>query len=376
VQAHSGPASDRGCVSETNRSEVRKHQAWKLTKAAWDRTLLRVVRGAHTRAPLAAKRFAAAARLWSASAVFAVRHSGGIAASLLFAVLLWGGSNAGVKFLVKAWPPIWTGGTRFLCAGLLMLLVLRWTRWLGPAGTLTAEVRRGLWWRGGLSLALYIVAFNWAVRLTAVSHVALYLGASPIWALLWEGRSGQAPRQLLKRYAAAALALVGVGVLFWPALGSGHSSLPGEVLGVVCSVLWTHFGRQCRLLGQHLSGAAVTAHTMWRAGVLLLPLAVLEVLLHGVPLTPRLLGVQSYCIVAGGVVAFALWNNALRHWKTSEVYLFNNLIPLSTMLWAHFTLGEPMTPTFWAAMALVALGVVVGQTQWQRLATGRWLPAE
>ena len=70
------------------------------------------------------------------------------------------------------------------------------------------------------------------------------------------------------------------------------------------------------------------------------------------------------------------WNNALRHWKTSEVYLFNNLIPLSTMLWAHFTLGEPMTPTFWIAMALVAAGVLLGQAKWQALFAGRWFPAE
>jgi drug/metabolite transporter (DMT)-like permease len=31
------------------------------------------------------------------------------------------------------------------------------------------------------------------------------------------------------------------------------------------------------------------------------------------------------------------------------------------MLWAHFTLGEPMTPTFWIAMILIVSGVVIGQ---------------
>jgi drug/metabolite transporter (DMT)-like permease len=308
--------------------------------------------------------------------VFASRHAGPIVVSLLFAVLLWGGSNAGVKFLVRSWPPVWTGGSRFLCAGLLMLAVLRWTSWLGRCGKLDRDLKRQLWWRGGLSLATYIVAFNWAVQLTAVSHVALYLGASPVWALVWEGRAGQDRRALFKRYAAAALALTGVVVLFWPALRAGRSGLVGELLGLACSVLWTHFGRQCRKLGQSLSGAAVTAHTMWRAGLLLLPAALLELGTRDVPFQPRLLLVQLYCIVGGGVVAFALWNNALRHWRTSEVYLFNNLIPVSTMLWAHFTLGEPMTSTFWLAMALVVAGVVLGQANWQKLFASRWLPAE
>ena len=309
-------------------------------------------------------------------AVFASRNRGTIVASLLFAVLLWGGNNAGVKFMVRSWPPLWIGGTRFLCAGLLLFAILRWTNWLGRAETPSAEVKRRLWWRGGLSLAVYIAAFNWAVHFTAVSHVALYLGAAPVWALLWEGAAGRDRRELAKRYLAAILALVGVLVLFWPALRSGHSSLMGEFLGLACSALWTNYGRQCRALGAHLSGAAITAHTMWRAGLLLLPFALLEAGTRGVPWNARVVLVQLYCIVAGGVMAFALWNNALRHWKTSEVYLFNNLIPLSTMLWAHFCLGEVMTATFWLAMALIVSGVVLGQTNWEKLFAARWLPAE
>jgi drug/metabolite transporter (DMT)-like permease len=308
--------------------------------------------------------------------VSARRHNGVIAAGLVFAVLLWGGNNAGVKFLVQSWPPIFVGGTRFLCAGLLMLAVLRWTDWLGRRVLLSTDLKRQLWWRGGLGLAVYIVAFNWAVQLTAVSRVALCLGAAPVWALLWEGRAGASRSNLLKRYGAAGLALLGVGVLFWPALRSGQGSFAGDLLGVACSVLWTSYGRQCRVLGAHLSGAVLTAHTMWRAGALLLPLGLLEVGTRGVPWNSRLLLVQLYCIIAGAVVAFALWNNALRHWKASEVYLFNNLIPLSTMLWAHFTLGEPMTSTFWIAMGLIVSGVLIAQTNWRAVLGWRWLPAE
>jgi drug/metabolite transporter (DMT)-like permease len=77
--------------------------------------------------------------------------------------------------------------------------------------------------------------------------------------------------------------------------------------------------------------------------------------------------VHAYCILAGGVVAFAIWNQALRHWPTSQVMLFNNLIPLSTMGWAWACLGEVVTRTFWLAMLLVAAGVILGQTNWRRM---------
>jgi len=289
-----------------------------------------------------------------------------VALSLVLAVFLWGGNNAGSKYLIAgdaAWPPMWTGGTRFFCAGLLLLAITRWTRWLGVAHGLSPELRRSLWWRAGLSLALYILAFNWALRFTSVSHVALYLGAAPVWTLLWEGR----PATLslgIQRYTAALLALTGVFTLFWPALKDSHFNYLGEVLGIACSVLWANYGRQCRVLAGQLSGGEISAHTMWRAGVMLLLFGTVEISFKGFHPTLWQVGIQFYCVLAGGVMAFAIWTMALRRWPTSKVYLFNNLIPLSTMGWAHWTLGEMVTPTFWLAMVLIAAGVLLGQWPW------------
>ena len=77
--------------------------------------------------------------------------------------------------------------------------------------------------------------------------------------------------------------------------------------------------------------------------------------------------IQIFCIVAGSVVAFAFWNNGLRHWKTSRVFQFNNLVPLSNMAWAHVCLGEQITATFWIAMLLIGAGVFAGQANWRRV---------
>lgn len=290
-----------------------------------------------------------------------------LAAAIVFAVVLWGGNNTGTKYLVgeSHWMPIFTGGTRFLCAGLLLLGLLRSTPWFGSPHPVSAALSRQLWWRGGGSLAIYIMAFNWALHYTSASHVALYLGAAPVWALWWEGASSS-ERKHWFRHVAALLALTGVLVLLWPSLHGTGVSLIGELLGLSASVLWTHYGRQCRQLTRVLGGVEVSAHTMWRAGVLLLPLAAVELWGRTFEPTWRQVGVQVYCILAGGVVAFAIWSVALRHWPTSRVYLFNNLIPLSTMTWAYFCLAEPVTPTFWLAMTLIVTGVVLGQWRWAK----------
>jgi len=278
---------------------------------------------------------------------------------LLLAVFLWGANNTGVRYLVREWPPVFTGSTRFLLAGLLLLAVLRWTRWLGDWQPVSRELGRALWWRGGFSLAAYIVVFNEALRHTSASHVALLLAASPIWALLWEGRP-PSPRQALRRYGAALLGLGGVAVLVAPSLADTHWSWKGELLGLLASVLWAHFGRQCRWLGQSLNGAEVTAHSMWRAAVWLAPWAAVELLTQPVPWRGDLLAVQAYCVLAGGVVAFGLWTHALRHWEASRVLLFNNLIPVTTMAWAAWWLGEPVTFTLALALLLIVGGVWLG----------------
>lgn len=299
-----------------------------------------------------------------------------IASGLLLAIFLWGANNAGTKYLVKTWPPVFVGATRFLAAGIVFAALLRWTSLFGTSRAVSPELNRRLWFRCGLALAIYIIVFNWALKLTAASHVALYLGASPVWALIWEER----PRLnwlSAQRYGAAMLALSGVVVLFWPVLSKGTSgSTLGEILGFCCSILWTHFGRECRALGSHLSGPAITAHSFWRAGLMLAPIGILEFCAHPAPCTPRLLAVQTFCIFGGGIAAFALWNHALRHWSTSKVYLFNNLIPVSTMTWAHFCLGEVITNTFWFAMILIASGVLLGQTNLQTIFGARWVPEE
>jgi hypothetical protein len=138
--------------------------------------------------------------LWAA--VQGKPHNGALAGSLLLAVFLFGANNTGIKFLVGFWPPLAIGASRFLLAGLVLLGLLRWTRLFGAGHTISPDLKRRLWWRTGLLMALYIVAFNYALKLTSISHVALYLGAAPVWALLWEGQPEKHWRSA-QRYGAA-----------------------------------------------------------------------------------------------------------------------------------------------------------------------------
>jgi drug/metabolite transporter (DMT)-like permease len=197
--------------------------------------------------------------------------------------------------------------------------------------------------------------------------VALYIGASPIWALLVEGRP-EKNWSSVRRYGAALLAVSGVAVLFWPALKTSGFNLAGEGCGLACSLLWANYNHQSRFLARHVSGVEVAANAMWMSGVWLLPVGLLELAAgHGFRPDPPHLAVQAFCVLFGGVVPYALWNSALRHWQTSRVMLFNNFIPLTTATWAHFILGEALTPTFCVAMILIVAGVALGQVDWAKV---------
>ncbi len=289
-----------------------------------------------------------------------------IAGGLLLVVFLWGGNNVGTKWLLAEWPPVCTGSIRFLAAGGILLAVLRFTRLLGEFKPIASGLWPQLWLRGGLGLAGYIVPFCLALQLTAASHVALYVGASPIWALLAEERPRLSVASF-RRYAAAMLALAGVVVLFWPALKTGKTNLAGEFFGLLASVAWAVYNWQARFLSQKIPGVEVAAHSMWMSGVWLLPFGLIEVYRHGLLLDAPHLEVQALCILFGGVVPYALWNSALRHWRTSQVMLFNNFIPLTTAFWAHCLLKEALTPTYCAAMGLIVAGVLIGQMDWSKI---------
>lgn len=292
--------------------------------------------------------------------------NGTIAAGLVVAIILWGQNNAATKYMVAYWPPITIGVTRFLSAGMILLCVLRWTDWLGKPQPVSRELKRKLWKVSFFSLASYITCYCIAIRYTSASNVALHLGTAPVWALLWEERPRMTWRSA-QSYGAALLAVFGVILLVWPNIRGRNSPWVGDLFGFGASVLWTSYGRQCRALSQALLPPEVSACTFWRAGLILSPVAVWEIYSRGIQWQTNLVLIQAYCVMASGVVAFILWNNGLRWWPTSRVYLFNNLIPISTMLCAFFFIHEPISPTFWFAMLFIVSGVLLGQTNWQRL---------
>lgn len=241
-----------------------------------------------------------------------------------------------------------------------MLILLKYTPWFGSYKKLNARQLSFFRWKGGLSFALYCIVFTEALNYIPASHVALYLGISPLWGLAWEGRP-TLTLSTAKKYVAAILAVAGVTILFLPSLKGSDQHAPwyGELLGLFTGFWWTFYAKLNQGMTEELSGAEITAHGMWQSSFWLAPLMVWELFYKKISYTPMVFAAQAYAVLGGGVAAYLCWYTALRYWSTSRVLLFYNLIAPSTMIWAYLCIGERLSSTFGIAMVLVGSGILI-----------------
>ena len=73
------------------------------------------------------------------------------------------------------------------------------------------------------------------------------------------------------------------------------------------------------------------------------------------------------CSVFGsGIFSFALRSKILRCWPTSQVYPFNNIIPIWTVFWTWLFFREPISTNIWIALVLIVTGVILSTRNWTR----------
>ncbi|MCA1688442.1 MAG: DMT family transporter, partial [Actinobacteria bacterium] len=147
-------------------------------------------------------------------------------ASLLSTAVLLGTNPVAVKYAVGFVPPLPFAAIRFIAAGLVLWAILRL---FNPKSRLRRE---DFWAMAGLGLvgvALNNVAFTYGVSMTSASNTALVVATAPLWGMLlgfvlgWE-------RPRLKGLIGVGLALLGVGVIVYRGLGTGGTSLIGDLL--------------------------------------------------------------------------------------------------------------------------------------------------
>ena len=276
---------------------------------------------------------------------------------MVLLTMVWGFQQVTVKWALPDISGVMQGGLRSI---LSTVLLLAWARWqkielFGRDGTLLSGIGAGL-----LFAAEFAFIFT-GLSLTAASRMVVFVNLAPCFVVM--GLALFVPGEHIgpRQWAGVLLAFAGVFVAFSEGFfGADRVSVLGDAFGLVAAFLWgatTVWIRATRL-------SAVTG-----TKCLFYQLAVSALLLPGGSVAIGEPGIVRWSATAvaslvfqGVVVAFAsflVWFWLLTRYYASRMAAYTFLSPLFGVLFGVVFLGERLSATFIAAVALVLAGITL-----------------
>ncbi len=209
-----------------------------------------------------------------------------------------------------------------------------------------------------IALGTYMIGFSWAyISLGAGLGALILFGALQIMLFGWAIAKGQAIP--LERWIGASLALLGLGVLLWPA---GDVTVP--VAGTLAMLIATAGWAVYTVLGQSSVDPLVGS-----AGNFILCIPVVGFGLFAATPGDVQLGGVAAAVAAGALTSglgYALWYRVLPQIQTTTAATAQLSVPVIAIVAGALLLSEPVSLRMVAASALVLGGIA--------LSNGRWVP--
>lgn len=273
---------------------------------------------------------------------------------VFFCILVWGLSFSVTRSAVQQIPPLVLASLRFfLAAALLWPLTRREGIRLKPAD------RKLVWLMAICGISLYFSFENYGLKMTTASHASLIIATIPLGTeLVSARRSRQWPG--VTTWIGALLALGGVGLL----VGSddGAATLAGDLVMFGAVVCWISYTFLVERMSGRYANLLVTRWIMLIGAVTLLPGAVVEMLLFGIPQPTPFAWMQVLFLgIVCSALAYDFYNRAVPALGPSVTNSAIYFIPLVGVIGGIVMLGEPLTPTLFAGGALIFSGVLVAR---------------
>jgi probable blue pigment (indigoidine) exporter len=274
----------------------------------------------------------------------------------------WGATYFVTREFLPADVPLWGGVLRALPAGLLLLAMRR----RRPHGS--------WWWKslvlGTLNMGAFFALVYLAAQLlpTSIASTVMATSSMVIMLIAWLVLA-ERPRLLAVLGAGVGIAgvclmlLTGVGVVSPAGVLASASAMAMSSVGYVLAKKWS-------------ADTDVLSLTSWQligGGLVLLPLAVA---VEGGPpaLDARAVIGFAFVSIVATALAFTCWFTGLRHLSAGTVGLVGLLNPVTGVLLGSLAAGDALTARQSVGLALVLVGVLIGQPVTARLAGGRGQP--
>jgi drug/metabolite transporter (DMT)-like permease len=265
--------------------------------------------------------------------------------------IIWGSTYLAIKWALVSFPPYWQMGTRFLVAGLLLLLFMRWRGSPWP----TARQWRNAAVIGGLMLAFGMGNTANSEKYVASGLVVAFIAICPALMALMNYAYGIKSTRV--EILGIVIGLVGVLLL---TQGSGFSSSALGLIAVISACT-------CWTLGSVLSqqqfklapGPMGFASEMLMGGTLLM---LMSYVAHEQPTLPpdaRSLWSWGYLIVFGSFIAFNAYMALLARASAALASSYTYVNPVIAMGLGILLDGEVVTSFEWLATLVILVGVVL-----------------
>ena len=274
---------------------------------------------------------------------------------------IWGASYLFIKVAVEDIEPAPMMAARTLLAGLVLAGYLVAT--LGRERAVR-DLRAG--WRPALVLGTFNAAVPfwlvaWGEKHVDSSVAGIAQSTVPIFTFVLAWRFLPAEPIGRGRIAGIALGFAGVAVLAGLHPGAGWLAAAGTLAVVLSSLSYAAGGVYGQLRVQTVSGPVLAAGSMLVAGLILLPLGLLQLPDHA-PSGKAVAALLALALLGTAFAQLVLFR-VLRLFGSRKLSLVTYLMPGFALVYGAVLLDERITAASLGGLALILLGVALGSGQ-------------
>jgi drug/metabolite transporter (DMT)-like permease len=270
--------------------------------------------------------------------------------------VIWGFNQPAIKLALPEVPPLIQCAIRSFLGMLIVLAVM------GLRG-LPITQRDGTLASGLVAGVLFGVEFLLIYRgllYTTASRAVLFIYLAPFFVVIGARWFLPGDRFSLTQWSGLVLAFAGMVVAFGvPAPASGPNQLLGDLMMAAAAAAWA--ATTLVIKAGPLARVSPEKTLLYQL-VLCVPIVALGALIFGERIVAMpgavALGSLAYQTVVVGTT-FSIWFALIVKYSASRLSAFTFLTPLCGVAAGHLVLGEPLTPAFALAVALLAIGLIL-----------------
>jgi drug/metabolite transporter (DMT)-like permease len=279
------------------------------------------------------------------------------AAIVVVLCLSWGFNQVAVKLAIHDIPPLIQAAIRSVGAALIVAVwaKARGIPLLSRDGTLVAGLAAGVCFGIEFTFIFQGLAYTTATR------AVLFIYLAPFFVVLGARIFLPADRFGLAQWLGLALSFAGMAVAFGlptPALDPRQAI--GDLMMIGGALCWA--ATTLIVKASPLARASAEKVMLYQL-VISVPMLAMAALAFGEHMTamPSALATAALAYQTAWVVSvtFVVWFALVMRYSANRLSVFTFLTPLFGVATGHLVLGEPLTPAFAAAVALVAAGLVL-----------------